>query len=332
MEKLGRRAGGITLSALGAFVAVIELGSVSRAAERLDVSQPSVSIQLDGLERACGVLLLHRRPKILLTEAGRDLYVRARQIVSRLEEFKQSVGDLLAMRRGRLSIGLSTPQIAMPLIGSFLDTHGAVTVTTEIGNTTTLLAGIADCRIDVAIMTMIGPAPNLACLEVASPSLGICVRVGDPLARRAKVRPHDLVDVPFVMREPGSMTRQLAESAFAAAGVKANVKLEIHSREAMKEAVAAGLGVGVLFTMDVANDPRLAFVELVGVPKSGSVFVVSLKESLEIPTVAAFLDHVQKAPAVPPTTAGRRRRSEGNARRTPSSPAGPSPTRRSGEA
>jgi len=309
MEKLGRRAGGITLSALATFVAVIELGSVSRAAERLDVSQPSVSIQLDGLERACGVLLLHRRPKILLTEAGRDLYVRARQIVSRLEEFKQSVGDLRAMRRGRLSIGLSTPQIAMPLIGSFLEAHASVTLTTEIGNTTTLLAGIADCRFDVAIMTMVGPAPNLACLEVASPALGICVRVGDPLARRRKVRPQDLVDVPFVMREPGSMTRQLAESAFAAVGLTARVKLEIHSREAMKEAVAAGIGVGVLFAMDFANDPRLAFVELVGAPKHGSVFVVSLKESLEIPTVAAFLDHVQATPTDLPPIGARRRRS-----------------------
>lgn len=309
MEKPGRRAGGITLSALGTFVAVIELGSVSRAAERLDVSQPSVSIQLDGLERACGVLLLRRRPKILLTEPGRDLYVRARQIVSRLEEFKQSVGDLRAMRRGRLSIGLSTPQIAMPLIGSFLEAHEAVTLTTEVGNTTTLLAGIADCRFDVAIMTMIGPAPHLACLEVATPALGICVRAGDPLARRRKVRPQDLADVSFVMREPGSMTRQLAESAFAAAGLTARVKLEIHSREAMKEAVAAGIGVGVLFAMDVANDPRLAFVELVGAPKSGAVFVVSLKESLEIPTVAAFLDHVQTPPAALPPPAARRRRS-----------------------
>lgn len=293
----GRREAGVTLSALRCFVAVVEAGGLSRAAEALGVTQPSVSIQLQSLEDSCGVLLVHRRPKLHLTEDGRDLFVRARLILSRVEEFEASVQELRSLRRGSLTIGFSTPHFTMPIIARFLQSHPTVALRTRIGNTGTLLEDVAQCRIDVGVMSMMEADPSLACQLIAEPALAICCRVDDPLARSKRLRPRDLADAPLIMREPGSMTRQLVEAAFAADGVTPRVRLEIGAREAIKEAVAAGLGVGVLFDQEMGSDSRLATVPLARAPGSSGVFAVALKEATEIPTVAAFFAAIAPDPS-----------------------------------
>lgn len=286
-----RREGGVTLSALRTFVAVAEVGSLSKAAQTLGVSQPSVSIQLAGLEEACGVMLLRRRPSVALTDAGRDLFVRARLIVSRLDEFDDSVRELRGLRRGRLCVGLSTPHWAMPLIASFLERHPAIEVTTALGNTATLLDDIGRCRVDVGVMTLLGPDPQFACSLIGSPRLAICVRRDDPIATRPSVRPGEVLHARFVMREQGSMTRRVLESAFDAEGVTPKIAMEVGSREALKEAIAAGIGIGGLFDEEFGHDDRLRLVPLVATVPASGVYAVALKESLEIPTVRAFIEH-----------------------------------------
>ena len=287
-----RLEGGITLSALRTFVAVVDAGSFSKAAAALGVSQPSVSIQLNSLERACRVLLLPRRPRLELTDAGRDLFVRARLIISRLEEFEGSVSELRELRRGHLSIGLSGPHVAMPLIGSFVEQNPSLTLSTRIGNTSALMADIASCRIDVAIVAMIGMAPALSCTKVADLRLALCVRSDDLLAKRRSVKPQEIASRPLIMREEGSVTRQLAERVFAAARTKPNIRMEVTGREAMKEAIVAGLGIGVLFAHETEGDSRLVPVDFAITPPSAAIYAVTLGESLEIPVVRAFIEHV----------------------------------------
>lgn len=118
-----RREGRISLTALRCFVAVAEGGGLSRAAERLGLSQPTVSVTLAGLERACGTLLLHRRPRLLLTDAGRDMLVRARLVLSRMQELETSISAFRGLSRGSLTVGFSTPFFAMPMIAAFLRDH-----------------------------------------------------------------------------------------------------------------------------------------------------------------------------------------------------------------
>ena len=115
----GRREGGITVAALRAFVAVVEAGGFSAAAQMLGLSQPSVSAQVHNLEEACGLRLLHRRGRLELTEDGRTLLVRARLALARVDEFARAAGDLTALRGGRLVLGFSSPAFAMPLLARF---------------------------------------------------------------------------------------------------------------------------------------------------------------------------------------------------------------------
>jgi DNA-binding transcriptional LysR family regulator len=290
-----RREMGITLAALRTFVTVVEAESFSRAAELLGISQPGVSIQLHSLEQACRVLLLRRRPRLALTDAGRDLFVRARLIISRLEEFEESLGELRGPTHGHLSVGLSGPHIAMPLIGSFREAFPALRLTTRTGNTSSLLTDIGQCRIDVAIVALAGSVETLACTKVADLRLALCVRHDDPLARRRRLKPGMLEGRGVIAREEGSVTRQLAERMMGAARLQAQVRMEVTGREALKEAVVAGLGVGFLFLHEAEGDSRLVAVEFEA-PPPAAIYAVALRESLGIPAVRTFMDHVTRRP------------------------------------
>ncbi len=281
---------GLTLTALRSFVAVVEAGSFSRAAQQLGVSQPSVSLQLTGLERACGVLLLHRKPQLQPTDAGRELLLRARLILSRLDEFEGIVAGLQGLRQGQLSVGMSGPHVAMRLVAGFLRQHPGITLSTRIGNTTALLADVAQCRTDVALVALTAPPPGLACRSIYPLRLAACLPQGHALARRRSVTAREVARLPFISREVGSVTRQLAEQLFATAGLTPQVAHEVTGREAMKEAVVAGMGIGALFAQEAEGDARLAAVPIADAAPA-AIHAVALEESLGIPVVRAFWDH-----------------------------------------
>ncbi len=315
-----------TLAALRTFVTLAELGSFSRAARALGVTQPSVSLQLAAMEEGCATLLIRRRPVPVLTDAGREAYVRARQVFAQLEALQGSVRELRGVRRGRLAIGFSVPHRALPLVASFIGRYDALSVSTSVGNTASLLEDIGRCRVDVGVMTLQEPEPQLACVQIASPRLAACVRRTDPLASHGSVHPRVLARERFIAREPGSMTRRLVEQLFAAEGLAFAPSMELSGREAMCEAVAAGLGVGVLFDDELVADTRLSAVPLRGrIPPSG-VYAVALRESLGIPAVSAFIDHAARAAPPPP-----RPRSASAGKAVPDvRPASPSRRKRSG--
>ena len=300
MKSGSRRGGGVTLLALRAFVAVAEKGSFSEAARTLGVSQPSVSVQLATLEESCGVLLCHRKPEIALTDAGQSLYTRARLVLSRVEEFEAAAGAAVLAVNGRLKIGTSAPHATMPLIAGFQRRHPGAEVAVSIGNTTTLTDDIARCRIDVGVMTLTETMPHLACALVSAPRLTVFMRTDDPLSQRTTLSPAELAGRPFVLREPGSQTRKLLESTFAAENVPLVAAMEIATREAVREAVAAGIGLGAVFEGENGCDGRLASVPFRSLPSASGVYAVALRESLGIPSVQGFFDHLAAAGAVSP--------------------------------
>jgi DNA-binding transcriptional LysR family regulator len=161
------------------------------------------------------------------------------------------------------------------------------------GNTSTLLEDVARCRIDVGVMTLLEAPGHLLCLKLASPRLAVCLRADDPLARRRWLRPADLAALDLIAREPGSQTRALFDETLARAGVAPRVVMEVGNREAMREAVAAGLGVGMLFDNENGDDRRFALVPIQGVPHAPGVYAVALPESVGIPGVKALIEHLQ---------------------------------------
>jgi DNA-binding transcriptional LysR family regulator len=282
----GRREGAISLNALRCFAAVVEGGSVSRAAEILGLSQPTISVTLTGLERACGTLLLHRRPRVALTDAGQDLLARARLVLGRMDELEETMRQSRDLRRGSIAIGLSTPAHAMPCIAALMAAYPELRVRTRLGNTNGLLEALAACEVEVAIMTLTKPVEGMSCTLLVSQRLIACVPASAP---RAGISLEELAEGPLVLREPGSMTRAMMEAAFAAHGLSGRVALEVGSREAAREAVAAGIGISVVLDGEAWLDQRLLAVPILGEPIAGGVYAVALPESLDLPAVRAFV-------------------------------------------
>lgn len=272
----------ITVAALRAFVAVVDAGGFSAAGAALGLSQPSVSAQVQNLEDACGLRLLHRRGRLELTDDGRTLLIRARLALARVDEFARAATDLTELRGGRLVLGFSTPAFALPVLARFTAAHPGVEIATRIGNTASLLTDLAECRADVSIMACAVPPPDHEVVVLARLRLGLAVLARDT---RATVSIDDF-GATLIQREPGSMTRALFEANRATPSPKT---LVVPSREALKEAVAAGLGHGVLFDGEIGPDPRLAFVPFSQPEVAAVVCAVALREMAEVPAVAAFL-------------------------------------------
>lgn len=282
----GRREGGISLNALRCFAAVVEGGTISRAAEILGLSQPTISVTLTGLERACGTLLLHRRPRLALTDAGQELLARARLVLGRMDELEETMRQSRDLRRGSIAIGLSTPAHAMPCIAALMAAYPELRVRTRLGNTNGLLEALAACEIEVAIMTLPAPVEGMSCTLLVTQRLIACVPAAAP---RAEISLEQLAEGPLVLREPGSMTRAMMEAAFAARGLSGRIALEVGSREAAREAVAAGIGISVVLDGEAWLDQRLLAVPILGEPIAGGVYAVALPESLDLPAVRAFV-------------------------------------------
>lgn len=283
------RLGTPNLAALAAFVAVLEQGSFSRAAAALSVSQPSISFQVNALEKAVGVRLLRRRPRLELTDAGREVFARAKLILGQLDGLRDSVDSLRALRGGRLRIGFSSPSYAMPIIGRFMARHPGIAVETALGNTESLLRDVADCRVDVAIFTLEQPAAGMACSLIAMQELGLWLPRRHALAGRATITLAEALKLPLLTRETGSMTRQVFERACAARRLTPDYRLVLGNREALREAVAAGLGIAVVLEGEAGHDARLLTVPL-GAPKlSAGLYLVHLPEMTELPAVQALL-------------------------------------------
>ena len=285
-SRRGRREGTISLNALRCFAAVVEGGSISRAAEILGLSQPTISVTLTGLERACGTLLFHRRPRIALTDAGQHLLARARLVLGRMDELENTMQQSRDLSRGSIAIGLSTPAHAMPCIAALMVAYPDLRIRTRLGNTNGLLEALAACEIEVAIMTLTRPEEGMSCTLLVRQRLIACVPASAP---RAGISLLQLAEEPLVLREPGSMTRAMMETAFAAQGLSGRIALEVGSREAAREAVAAGIGISVVLDGEAWLDKRLLAVPILGEPIEGGVYAVALPESLDLPAVRAFV-------------------------------------------
>jgi DNA-binding transcriptional LysR family regulator len=280
----------LSLNELEAFVAVIEQGSFSRAALWLGLSQPTVSQRVQTLENDCALRLLDRAHGVRLTASGREIYNKARAVLAGARDIETTAQELGALARGRLKIGFSTPPVAMRVLARLTAAYPAIEIAARHGNTAELLRMIARCEIDVGVMTLL-EVPESGRTELIAPQRPmLCVAAGSPLARRAEVSLAELADQPLILREEGSLTRRMFEMSCAAADLALRPPLVMPSREAVKEAAAAGLGIGVVLSGEMGRDTRLAEVALSDCADGGGVYAVSQNETGGLPLVEAFFE------------------------------------------
>lgn len=281
---------------LRAFHAVAGEGSFTRAAEALRVTQPTLSGQVKGLEESYGVRLLDRQGRrVVPTELGKALQEVTRRLFSAEDEAEQLLAAARGLTRGHLRIGVDAPYSIVPVIGEFTRRYPGLTVSIAIGNSDRVLEDLLDHATDIAMLANIGGDPRLHILPFHNDRLVLFVERGHPWARRKRVQLAELAGQRVILREPGSTTRRIFETAVARAGLLLGDVLEIGSREGVREAVAAGLGVGIVARTELGHDPRLHAIEVADAELTSVEYVVCLAERRSLRIVRAFLELVEQA-------------------------------------
>ena len=280
---------------LRAFHAVASAGGFTRGAARLGISQPAVTVQVKALEQVYGLELFRRRgQRTELTDFGREVFRHSRQLFARLDDLEQLLAAAGSLRTGRLELGADGPFAVMDLLAAFVRRHPGVRVTMRLGNATRVLADLRAGETDVAVLNLIEQGPDLFDRPLLRDRLLALVTAAHPWAARGEVALEELGGAPLVLREPGSATRALLVDALAETGLVPRVALELGSREAVREAVLAGLGVGVVFARELVPDARLRPLAIIGADLSATVSLVCLGERRELRAVAALFEVAQE--------------------------------------
>ncbi|HEX6598147.1 MAG TPA: LysR substrate-binding domain-containing protein [Gemmatimonadaceae bacterium] len=259
----------LNLHHLRVFARVAEEGGFTRAAQALRLSQPAVSKAVRELERQTGVPLFERAGRVTrLTAAGDALFARARELFAVERSAEEELRALRGLSGGVLRVGASTTvatYLLFPYLARFRATNPGVKLRVASANTRAIARALLERRLDVALVE--GPVRH-ARIEVIPWREDELVLITPPAHRLATKRSIDLRELaaePLIVREPGSGTRRVAEHALAAHDVSPTVALQLGSTEAIKQAVAAGLGVAFVSRFAVEEQVKLGRIAAVRV-------------------------------------------------------------------
>jgi DNA-binding transcriptional LysR family regulator len=239
----------VTFHQLKVFEVTARRGSFTRAAEELFLTQPTVSIQMKQLTKAVGLPLFEQVGKRLyLTEAGRELLDTCQDIFERLSQFEMTVSDLQGLKRGQLRLSvITTAKYVIPrLLGPFCEQYPGIDISLVVTNHENILERIRENLDDLYIPSQAPDHLDIHCHSFLDNPLVVLAARTHPLAQESSIPIERLNGQSFIMREPGSGTRQAVEALFAEHNININVRLELGSNEAIKQAVAGGLGISVL--------------------------------------------------------------------------------------
>lgn len=244
---------------------VARLGSLSAAAQALGITQPAVSMQMKALAEEVGVSLFEPRGRRLeATASGRVLVGYAERILRLIDDAgdaaRSRVPDAAVLRVA----ASSTPGALLPVrINAFQRAHPAVLVRHEVRNSRTVEELVRSGRADLGIVGGSRTDPSLAATSWCEDQLALAVAADHAWARRRSVRAEELADESLLVREAGSATRATLEAAFLRAGRVLPEAQVLGDTEALKHAVAAGLGVAVLSRFNAEAEVRAGWIRLV---------------------------------------------------------------------
>lgn len=245
-----------TLRQLEVFLAVARTGSVSRAATELALSQSAVSGSLGDLERQFDVLLFDRVGKrVQLNELGRALRPQAEALLAQAQNLEDALHR--HAEAGLLRVGATLTignYLAVPLMAEYMARFPATRVTLDVENTAAIARKIANFELDVALVEGELAHPELEVAPWRDDELVVFAAPGHPLAQRGTpLDDADLLGVQWIVREAGSGTRQAFDHAMHGILPQLDIRLELQHTEAIKGAVQAGLGVGCISRVALAD-------------------------------------------------------------------------------
>lgn len=285
---------------LHVFVTVVEKGNFSRAAEELHMTQPAVSQYIQTLERTVGARLLERTNKyVRLNKAGDAVYHHAKEILGLYTKMQRIVDDLNNKASGALSIGSSytfgeyvLPHIMAKLQTEFPDIDPTITI----ANTKEIAELVANHQLDVGIVEGHYKEKNLIVEKLAEDSMVIVASSKHPILNKK-----DLEKETWIVREPGSGTREAQESFFQKFNIVPKKLMEFGSTQLIKESVEAGLGISLLSNWTIQKElllDSLKIIDIKGLPINREFSVIT-RTPFQTKALEVFLNLLRENTFIP---------------------------------
>jgi len=286
----------MTPSQLRAFHLVAESGSFSAAARDSGLSQPNLSGQVTALERAYGIRLFDRRGRsVVPTETGRQLQGITSRLFAVQEEAQALLEGEQTLTRGHLRIAADSAHHVVPIMAALKKRASSLTFALSIDNSAIVLERLLRHEADVAVMAKSVSDPRLHAIRLRADRLVLFVPAGHALAKRRSAPLAALADQELVLRERGSITREVLEQAMAAADIRPRSIVDVQTREGVREAVAAGFGIGAIFASELGEDRRFRPVAVSDADLAVAEYAVCLQERRRTALVRAFMEEAARA-------------------------------------
>jgi LysR family transcriptional regulator, transcriptional activator of the cysJI operon len=300
---------------LQVFYTVAKVLSFTKAAEQLYMTQPAVTFQVKQLEEHFDTRLFERaHGRISLTPAGELAFTYAERILDQYAEMDARIAELTGQVSGPLLIGASTTiaEYLLPrLLGEFKQQHPDVKAKLAVANSDTIEHKVAEHSLDVGLIESPSHLPHLVTKVCCEDDLVLICSPKHPLAQKLSVTPREISEVEFVSREAGSGTREVVDDYFRSNGVAPediHIIMELGSREAIKGAVVAGMGVSIMSGAAVLKEMQLGELSVVALdpPLRRQLSLVYPEEKFQSKLLQSFLEFVQQASLLPENERARR--------------------------
>ena len=269
-----------TLHQLQILGAIARYGSFTRAAAALELTQPTVSQQIKRLTQTIGMPLFEQLGKqIYLTAAGQEVLAASAIISEKFAELEIAIDEIKGLKQGRINLVASTTaKYFVPrLLGTFRRKHPDIELALHITNQEGVLARLAKNQGDLYFTGRPPSDLEIELRPILDNPLVVVAPSNHPLAGKTNIAIKELATEPFIFREAGSGTRSVVEHFLAENRVAVDVAIELSSNEAIKQAIAGGLGISVLsqHSLDLeTQNGLLTILNVEGFPIHRHLYVI----------------------------------------------------------
>lgn len=282
-------------SQLRAFHYVAHLGGFSRAAEFLLLTQPAISEQVRKLEQDHDILLFHReRKRVRLTSEGEQLFQFTKQYFELEQQMDEYLSSKSSVVDGELRIIADSAHHITFVLGKFRQRYPNISVVLRTGNTEEILGDLRAYNAEIGIVGSLSPGKDMEALNLGSTAITAFASRDVLLASKKSLTIEELSNYPLVFRESGSKTRQKLEDEAKKQGVTLMPAIIAEGREAVREVVASGAGIGFVSLAEFVRDDRFTPIKLQDANIQMSETMVHLTQRRDVRVIRAFMDFARK--------------------------------------
>lgn len=280
-----------------AFTYACREGSFSRAAQRLGVTQSSITQHVAKLEKAMGTqLFLRRRDGLEITSAGRDLFALTEQMAALEQRIQEKVQDFAALEDGHLRIIANAPRPILPVIAAYNRRYPKVRIDFTLFDWTSAMSLLRDFGVDIALITEPALTDNLFGMPVGETCYKAHLLAGHPLATREAISLSDLVNETVIVPEHGSLTLREFQKAQARSGVVLSRIMRTTTFPVVKEAVLHGAGIGILLDGCLYPSPEIVAVPITELPQTYRNYLVTPMHKRHLRLIESFIEVMEQLP------------------------------------